>query len=290
MILFAPGARFLVPQGDFTEKARLFLLTLIVNVFTLRYIVNTCSMKISLSLIAIINLITVITPSSISMAQDREANNPVLKLDTLHEENEKWVIVSTKPITIYRSPGAQKIRAVLFQDQEIDVLEMNRFGLHIRGRAKNGLINGWAGWKQVVGDDVEKLKMLEFIRKRQLKIMPLLEKKTPAIGMTLIELKRVLGSPTSIQTKVVEGKKTQTLQWVRKKMVDADDVLGQLAVFSRAREIEVEAGSITAVLVNGVAHTVVMDLNDGSDDVAVVNPPGKVPFEAVINTSVKKTR
>lgn len=100
-------------------------------------------MKISLSLIAIINLITVITPLSISMAQDGEANNPVLKLDTLHKENEKWVIVSTKPITIYRSPGAQKIRAVLFQDQEIDVLAMNRFGLHIRGRAKNGLINGW---------------------------------------------------------------------------------------------------------------------------------------------------
>lgn len=225
---------------------------------------------------------------SASLAQEREANNPVLKLNQLHAENEKWVVKITNPISIYRSPAAQSIRAVLLQNQAIDVLEMNRFGLHVRGRTKNGFASGWAGWKQVLDDDNEKLEMLEVLRKRQLEVMPLLEIKRPAVGMTYAELKWMLGPPTSTQTKTSEGKKTQTLHWARKKMVDVSDVLGQLAVLTRERELEVDAGSITAELVNGVAYAIRMDLTNGDNEVAVVNPPGELPFVAVINPKAYK--
>ena len=70
--------------------------------------------------------------------------------------------------------------------------------------------------------------------------------------------------------------------WTKKKTVDTNEILGPLAILSKERELEIDTGSISAKIVDGVATTVQIDLEDGNNEVAVLDTPVTIPFSRVV--------
>lgn len=188
----------------------------------------------------------------------------------------------SKPLPIYRTRRAKEVRATLSAKQKITILEMDKYGFHVRGKASNGPVSGWTGWQSLLGNAPAKRAAVEKFRQRQYQLLKLITEKRPAIGMTLDELKLALGAPSKSDVTLTDGKNVRSAVWTKKKTVDTDEILGPLAILSKERELEIDTGFISATIIDGVATTIQIDLADGNNEVAIIDTPIQIPFVRVV--------
>jgi len=216
-------------------------------------------------------------PHTALAAEPPAGNNPVLELAIQANEGMNLRIVAPDNLPLYVGRRAGRVLDVLPAKQTLTVLAMDRYGLRVRGRGKNGLLTGWVGQKKAfTGDDKQLVKLRAFYE-RQLKIEKHVVEKRPAIGMNLPELKRILGKPTNHMVGTSEEGRTESLTWIIKQKVDINELLAT-GTDDDILKMEVEVGRVEVSLAHGLAAAINMNLDGGGTDIPTVIPPIEQPF------------
>jgi hypothetical protein len=101
--------------------------------------------------------------------------------------------------------------------------------------------------------------------------------KRPAIGMTLRELSRILGTATSHSVLAEGSVRTETAVWVTNEKVDLNDTL-ELGTDTPLLHVEVETGRTTVGLIDGVAQSIQLNHKGIAADIPTVAKPVAPPF------------
>lgn len=233
---------------------------------------------ITYSATSVLFLMAILLPAH---GDDEAATNPIVHLSE-RDGDVRWMTDISRPLTIFRTREARQVIATLSANQKLTILEMDRFGFHVRGESKNGHASGWTGWKSLLGNAPEKHAAVEKFRQRQFKVLQLIEAKRPAVGMTFEELKLALGAPTRSDVSISKGKRVRSAIWTKKKTIDAKDILGPLSILTDERELKIDTGSIVAEIVDGVVTAVQIDLEGDDTDGAELVKPVQIPFSRVV--------
>lgn len=214
--------------------------------------------------------------SSFGLAAPDE--NSVLDLKVLKENGLNVTVLTDKRLPLYVHRKAGRVLDSI-GPQSITVLAIDRYGLQIRGKGKNGAITGWIGQKQLFGAGTDQLKQLQAFYRRQLEIEKLVAEKRPAIGMSLFELKRILGKPTSHRAGEGEEEEDQAelLTWVAHEKVNLNEAIG-LGTDADVLKMRVEVGRVEVTLVEQLAKRITMNADAGAADIPKVAPPISSPF------------
>lgn len=210
-------------------------------------------------------------------AQEPADENPVIDLAPLAEAGLNVRFETGTDIPLYVNRKAGRVLDILPAKQVLTVLSMDRYGLEVKGHGKNGPLTGWVGQKRAFGDDEKRLAKLAAFYQRQLEIEELVTEGSPAVGMNLAELKRVLGKPTSHMVSATKTDQAETLVWVIKQKVDLNEAL-DLPTDSELFKTEVEIGRIEVELVGGLALTVNRNVDGGAAVIPTVPAPIAEPF------------
>jgi len=211
---------------------------------------------------------------------EKDKTNPVVHMSERDGEI-RWTTDIAQALPVFRTREAKQVIATLLPNQKLTILEMDKFGFHVRGKAKNGYASGWTGWKSLLGNAPDKHVAMENFRQRQHELLSLIDTGRPAIGMTFDEIKLALGDPTQSDVSISESKRTRSAIWTKKKSVDSEDILGPLAILTMGRELEIDAGAITAQLINGVVTAVQIDIEGDNTEGAELAKPVQIPFSQV---------
>ena len=159
---------------------------------------------------------------------------------------------------------------------------MDRYGLQIRGKAKNGPLTGWISQKAAFAGDEDALASLLALYRRQCEVETLIADKQVALGMTLRELTRILGAPTTHPVVAEAGKSEETAIWTRTRDLDLGEAFaepfGDLGVSPPKLPYAVETGRLTATLQDGAARTIDAKLDGEGKKIPEVPKPVKHPF------------
>ena len=215
-------------------------------------------------------------PVSASGARPAD-DHPVIELAALAEEGLTSRFVITKDLPLYVDRRAGRVLDVLAARQTLTVLAMDRFGLKVRGRGKNGLLTGWVGQKKAFPGSDKQLATMRAFYERQLRIEKLVAEKRPALGMNLAELRRILGKPTNHMVGADEEGRTEFLTWIIKQAVDLNEVLS-LGTDAEVLKMEVEVGRVEVELAKGLAKAINLNVDKGATDIPTVVPPVPEPF------------
>ena len=205
---------------------------------------------------------------------------PVVDLGKLAEAGLEVRFTAPRKLSLYVSRKAGRVLDVLPAQQVLTVLAMDRYGLKVRGQGKNGPLTGWIGQKQAFNP--AQLKTVRAFYDRQLEIERHTTAKRPAIGMSLLELKRILGEPTTHEVGVGTGlvARTETLTWIIKQKVDLNELIAAGSDEDLLR-MEVEVGRVEISMSNGMATRINQKLGGGVAEVPTVVPPIARPFGLV---------
>lgn len=217
----------------------------------------------------------------LAQADGEDSDNPIVHLSE-RDGAVRWMANISKPLAIFRTRSAREVRATLLANQQVTVLEMDKYGFHIRGNGSNGPVSGWIGWKSLLGNAPDKQVAVEKFRQRQHQLLKLIAEKRPATGMTFEEIKLALGAPSKSDASIADGKTVRTVQWTRKKTVDSEDILGPLAILTRERELEIDTGFVSAEIVDDVVLSVQIDLEGENNEVAALDKPVTIAFSKVV--------
>lgn len=222
-------------------------------------------------------LAVLLAPLSLA-AENAADENPVIELKDLAAEGGLNVhFISTQKLPLYVNRSAGRVLDVLAAKQIITVLAIDRFGLQVRGRGKNGALTGWVGQHKAFAGDPKQLAKLRAFYQRQLEIERYVSEKRPAIGMNLTELKRILGKPTNHMVGTSEEGRTESLTWILKQKVDLNELLAS-GTDEDVLRMEVEVGRVEVALAHGLAKAITMNLDGGAADIPTVVPPVAKPF------------
>lgn len=235
------------------------------------------SPTISVPAAALAGLLSVALPGHAAESPKEEVVNEVIELaDSAGESfNVRFVTATDLPLYVNRNAG--RILDVLSSGQIVTVLAMDRFGLQVRGRGTNGPLTGWIGQKKAFAHDEKRLAKVRNYYERQLEIEQLVAQKQPAIGMTLAELKRILGKPTTHEVGASEEGRTESLTWVIKEKVDLNELLSS-GTDEDLLKMEVEVGRVQVDLKHGLAARINLNLPEGGAEIPTVVPPVREPF------------
>ena len=213
-----------------------------------------------------------------SFALASPAEDPVLDLKVLKENGLNVTMRTGKRLPIYVDRKAGRMLDII-APQTITILAIDRYGLQIRGKGKNGALTGWIGQKQLFGSGTDNFKQLQAFYRRQLEIEKLVAEKRPAIGMSLFELKRILGKPTSHRAGEGEEEEDQAelLTWVAHEKVNLNEAIG-LGTDADVLKMRVEVGRVEVTLVEELAKRITMNADAGAPDIPKVVPPIATPF------------
>lgn len=211
-----------------------------------------------------------------AMADEQAPANLVIELSGFAEDelNLRFAISAKLPLYVNRSAG--RVLDVL-APQVLTVLAMDRYGLKVRGRGKNGPLTGWIGQKKAFPGDAKQIKKLSAFYDRQLRINKFTAEKRPAIGMSLAELKRILGNPTNHMVGDGEKGRTESLTWIIKQKVDLNELLAA-GTDDDVLKMEVEVGRVEVTIAHGLAKFINMNVDGGAADIPTVVPPIAEPF------------
>jgi hypothetical protein len=209
--------------------------------------------------------------------QEPADENPVIDLAPLAEAGLNVRFETSTDIPLYVNRKAGRVLDILPAKQVLTVLSMDRYGLEVKGLGKNGPLTGWVGQKKAFEDDEKRLAKLAAFYQRQLEIEKLVTEGSPAVGMNLAELKRILGKPTSHMVSATKTDQAETLVWVIKQKVDLNEAL-DLPTDSELFKTEVEIGRIEVELVGGLALTVNRNVDGGAAVIPTVPAPIAEPF------------
>ena len=222
-------------------------------------------------------LAVLLAPLSLA-AENAADENPVIEPKDLAAEGGLNVhFMSTQKLPLYVNRSAGRVLDVLAAKQTITVLAIDRFGLQVRGRGKNGALTGWVGQHKAFAGDPKQLAKLRAFYQRQLEIERYVSEKRPAIGMNLTELKRILGKPTNHMVGTSEEGRTESLTWILKQKVDLNELLAS-GTDEDVLRMEVEVGRVEVALAHGLAKVITMNLDGGAADIPTVVPPVAKPF------------
>ena len=212
----------------------------------------------------------------LALAIETAPENPVLELTELAGDslNLRFAITSKLPLYVTRSAG--RVLDVL-SSQTLTVLAMDRYGLKVQGRGKHGLLTGWVGQKKAFPSNEKQLAKLRAFYTRQLEIAQCVAENRPAIGMSLAELKRILGKPTSHMVGSNEQGQTESLTWIIKQKVDLNKLLA-VGTDDDILKMEVEVGRVEVTLAEGLASAISRIVDGGAAEIPTVVPPVKEPF------------
>jgi hypothetical protein len=203
--------------------------------------------------------------------------NQVIDLTLLAEDGLNVQLVAATDLPLHVDRGARRVLDVLSAGQTLTVLGMDRFGLQVRGRGRNGSLTGWVGQKKVFADKPKALANLRTFYERQLEIEQLVAENRPAIGMSLPELKRLLGEPTTHKISATEEGQTESLVWILKKPVDLNELLA-VGTDEDVLKMEVEVGRVEVELTGGLATSIQRNIEGGAGAIPTVIPPVREPF------------
>lgn len=202
--------------------------------------------------------------------------NQVVDFESIVGKDAVLTLSLQASVPLYDTQAAQRVLAALPAKQDLTVLAMDKFGLRVRGEAKNGPLTGWISQKAVLSE--EQRTALAALHARQMKVDELIERKQAAIGMTMEELTRALGPATSHEVVAADSGRKETASWVKTQKVDLNDQL-DLGTDTALLKVDVEVGRITAEFENGVACSIKVNLEGVAPEVATVPAPVALPFE-----------
>ena len=204
-------------------------------------------------------------------------SNPIIELQSVLAPGQTCTLHPTTALTIFDTRAAKRSLDKLLPNKPITILAVDRFGFKVRGTGSNGLLTGWVGRKSALANDAAKLAAMDALYNRQITVEQMIAAKRPAIGMSLREIARILGTATSHSIVAEDSTRTETAVWVINEKVDLNDTL-ELGTDSPLLRVEVETGRTTVGFVDGVARSIQLHHKGIAADIPTVPNPIKPPF------------
>ena len=204
--------------------------------------------------------------------------NPVLQLSEMVEPGMNLSFVTRAELPLHVSRRAGRVLETLKAEQEVTVLAIDRFGLQVRGRGKHGPVTGWVGQRKAFAGEKERLEAIQAFYERQIEVERLVTAKGPAIGMSLHELRRIFGKPSTHHRNEKEGEVSHVVVWSIVEKMDLGENLGLGSSDSEILKMEVEIGRVEIEMVKGIAKSISMNIEDGAEQIPTIKPPVATPF------------
>lgn len=178
---------------------------------------------------------------------------------------------------VYNNLAAERRMGVIPAGTTVSVVAVHERAIRVRGRAEHDDVSGWVGKPFLQEIDPKVLENLNKMMVRQKLVDELIAKKEVAIGMTVAEVERVLGSPNKRSSRMDKTGQVEVYEYIAYKLVpqqvaQRDFRTGQLVYTTVTTRVE--TGRKTIVFENNIA-TSIEETQDRSP--AIRNVP--VPLE-----------
>jgi hypothetical protein len=163
-----------------------------------------------------------------------------------------------KPVPAYATLAGERWMGNVYENQNVVLLAVSDRAYRVRGRAKQGQIAGWVNKSAVSGLPADFEPKLKKYHERFVAVDKLIKNKQVALGMTLDEVVASIGPPDKRSSKITQGGRTDSLEFISYERVPQTTVVYDSfgRAFPSTQYIEVEAGRVIIELTNDAVSSI----------------------------------
>lgn len=187
-----------------------------------------------------------------------------------------------KPVPAYATLAGDRWMGNLYDNQNAVLLAVSDKAYRVRGRAKQGQIAGWVSKAAITGLPADFEPKLKKYHQRYVAVEKLIQNKQVALGMTVDEVVASIGHPDKRSSKITQGGRADTLEFVSYERVPQTTVVYDSfgRAFPSTQYIEVEAGRVIVELTNDAVSSIQESegIERGNNAGVLIVPPPIILF------------